>query len=195
MIKQLYIASNNPGKIKIFRFLCDNIGVELKTFDQKINVVEDGITVKDNAIKKVLAYKHLTDLPIISDDAGVRFPTLNDEPGVKARRWNGLFPEDVDDETWLNYLLGRLKSSNGPHTVEYDISWAIHHKGIIYTKEFTKAYDVVLEPKRPYISGLPMGSIEIDKKTGRYFSEMTIPERFSYMIAFFRDFIEEIDDE
>lgn len=192
MIKTIYLASNNPGKIRIFRFLCEKIGVELRQFDQKMDVVEDGMTVRENADKKVLAYSHLTDFPILADDAGARFPALNNEPGVKARRWNGLFPDDVDDETWLRYLLGRLKETDGPFVVEYDIAWSVYWKGKIFSREFTRRYDIVLEPKRPYIKGLPMGSIEIDKESGKYVSEMTLEERFSYLCPFLRDFLEEI---
>lgn len=192
MLKEIYLASSNPGKIEIFRYLCNNVGIRLNTFDNKINVIEDGLTAKENAIKKVIVYKNLTNLPIIADDSGLRFLSLNDEPGIKARRWNGFFSDDVDDETWLNYALNRLKNSNPPYLAVYDIAWAIYYNGKIFTKEFSKSYDIVLKPKLPYLKGLPMGSIEIDKNTGKYISELSFEERYLYLVEYFKDFLKEI---
>jgi inosine/xanthosine triphosphate pyrophosphatase family protein len=72
---QLFIASNNGGKVERFKRLLLQVDpdIELKTpkdFGIEIEVEETGKTLRENAELKVRAYFGKVDLPILSNDAG-----------------------------------------------------------------------------------------------------------------------------
>ncbi len=53
-----------------------------------LDIDENGTTFSENATLKVLAYKHLTSLPIIADDSGLIVDYLGkDFPGIQSHRY------------------------------------------------------------------------------------------------------------
>ncbi|MFA6512775.1 MAG: non-canonical purine NTP pyrophosphatase, partial [Patescibacteria group bacterium] len=111
-MKKILIASTNPGKIteiKIGLKELKNQGIEILTLNDVIvgekEPQETGATFQDNAFIKAKFYADETQLPVISDDGGLVIPYLNNEPGVKSRRWLGY---DASDQELVNYTLKRL---------------------------------------------------------------------------------------
>jgi len=52
-------------------------------------VVEDGATFADNAVKKAVTVARHTGLVAIADDSGLEVDALNGMPGVLSARWSG----------------------------------------------------------------------------------------------------------
>jgi len=89
-ILEIFIGSNNPGKIKeIKRLLPKNIKIILpKSFKIK-SPKENGTTFKKNSILKAKYFSKKTGKICIADDSGLEINKLNKLPGIYSARWGG----------------------------------------------------------------------------------------------------------
>ena len=89
-ILEIFIGSNNPGKIKeIKRLLPKSIKVFLtKKFKIK-SPKENGTTFKKNSILKAKYFSKKTGKICIADDSGLEINKLNKLPGIYSARWGG----------------------------------------------------------------------------------------------------------
>lgn len=106
---KLLIATNNQAKVdeikEIFNGIYDVI-LSLKEAGISIDVVEDGVTYEDNAIKKACAVMELSGMDALADDSGLEVYALNNEPGVYSARYLG---ENSKQSEKNEMLLQRLK--------------------------------------------------------------------------------------
>ncbi len=89
---KILISSNNPDKIKEIRAIFRLPGVELLTladFPDAPEVIEDGNTLSENALKKASMLNEFSGLPTIADDTGLEVNGLNGQPGVYSARYAG----------------------------------------------------------------------------------------------------------
>ena len=89
--KKLVIASHNKGKIREIKELLKPLNIKILSAQelQIIEPIEDGLTFEENALIKSKFVSKETGLPCISDDSGICFKDLNDEPGIYSARWAG----------------------------------------------------------------------------------------------------------
>ena len=80
--------------------------ISLKSYSDAPEVVEDGITYAENAIKKASVIAQYTGHLTLADDAGLEVNALNGEPGVNSKRWVG---EDATDAKRIASLLAALE--------------------------------------------------------------------------------------
>lgn len=107
---QLVFASNNINKLEQVKLLLENdkvvmpkdVGVE--GFD----VVEDGLTLKENAYKKAHELYKITNKKVFSDDTGLFVEALDGRPGIYAHRYAG---DDATDKDNRDKMLDELKDS------------------------------------------------------------------------------------
>ena len=85
---KLVIASHNQGKIKEINELLNELNIEiLSAHDLRIEEPEEnGFTFEENALIKSAFVSKATGLPCISDDSGICFSDLNNEPGIHSAR-------------------------------------------------------------------------------------------------------------
>ena len=89
--KKIVIASHNKGKIIEIKDLLAPLNIEILSaneFDIK-EPEENGATFEENALIKSSFVTKKTGLPSISDDSGICFSDLNDNPGIYSARWAG----------------------------------------------------------------------------------------------------------
>ena len=91
---KLIIASNNAHKVREIKQILGNYFEQLDTLQDAcldIDVVEDGTTFEENAIKKAEAF--LAAAPqydaALADDSGLMVDALNGAPGVYSARYAG----------------------------------------------------------------------------------------------------------
>jgi XTP/dITP diphosphohydrolase len=72
-------------------------------------VAEDGITFKQNAVKKAVTFSVLTGMWTLADDSGLEVPALQNQPGVFSARYAG---ENATYRDNNNKLLENLKQIN-----------------------------------------------------------------------------------
>ena len=95
---KLLLATTNPGKLREFRQLFQDVPVELVALaDLRAvpEVIEDGDTFEANAIKKAVEMAAATGMAVMSDDSGLEVDALGGAPGVHSARYAG---EACDDE-------------------------------------------------------------------------------------------------
>ena len=89
-ILEIFIGSNNPGKIKeIKRLLPKNIKVILPKYFKIKSPTENGKTFIKNSILKAKYFSKKTGKICIADDSGLEINKLNKLPGIFSAWWGG----------------------------------------------------------------------------------------------------------
>ena len=184
-IKKILIATNNKAKLKEIKFglkEIEKLSISLLTLNdvQKGREVappkETGESFCENAVIKAKYYGKLFNLPTIADDGGLTIPFLNNQPGVKSRRWLGY---EATDEELITFTLKKLKKQPlknrkaflttclcfyHPYTNKYFLSEG-KIKGFIADK-----------PSLKRIAGYPFRALFIVDKFNKYYDELTEKE-------------------
>ena len=89
-ILNLFIGSNNQGKIKEIR---DLLPQKVQIFTPKhFNLKspkETGTTFKENSFLKAKFFSKKTNMICLADDSGLEIDSLNKLPGIYSARWGG----------------------------------------------------------------------------------------------------------
>lgn len=96
----IYLATNNQGKVAEFKSMLMDLPLTFKTLKDVANYFspeENGETFKDNALIKAKSLKAvLGDVYVIAEDSGISVDGLKGLPGVHSARYAG--PKATDDE-------------------------------------------------------------------------------------------------
>jgi XTP/dITP diphosphohydrolase len=106
-MRQIVLASANPGKAREIRALLAALDVEVCPQDELgvPALEESGLTFVENAILKARNAAAFTGLPAIGDDSGLEVDALGGAPGIHSARYAG--PE-AGDSANINKLLQAL---------------------------------------------------------------------------------------
>ena len=105
---KVLVATSNAGKIREIREILGGASLSIVTPAEvgvSCEVVEDGQTFEENALKKARAWVQAAGLPALADDSGLCVEALGGEPGVHSARWAGPQATDADN---CRLLLKRL---------------------------------------------------------------------------------------
>lgn len=107
-MKNLVIASNNEGKVREITEILSDLNLNLKSFKdypEIPEIIEDGKTFEENALKKARKAFSILQAPVLSDDSGLEVYALNMQPGVYSARFAGE-PKDYqkNNQKLLKYL-------------------------------------------------------------------------------------------
>lgn len=107
-MKQLVLASGNPGKLRELSTILGELGYQLHTQSEfgVEEVAETGTTFVENAIIKARHAAALTGLPALADDSGIEVDALDGAPGVYSARFAGA---DADDAANNALLVDKLR--------------------------------------------------------------------------------------
>ncbi|MGH9594542.1 MAG: non-canonical purine NTP pyrophosphatase, partial [Bryobacteraceae bacterium] len=89
---QLLIATRNRHKLKELTPLLKDLQLEVvsvKDVPKLPEIVEDGATVRDNAVKKAVETARISKKLTLADDTGLEVDALKGEPGVRSARFAG----------------------------------------------------------------------------------------------------------
>ena len=86
-MKNLYLASKNKGKIEEYKKLLAGVNCNLLLQPESLEVEEDGLTFRDNAIKKASEVSRKTNNFSIADDSGICIEALGGKPGIYSSRY------------------------------------------------------------------------------------------------------------
>ena len=102
------IASKNKNKVREIKQLLSGEALEvlsLEDFSGAPDVVEDGSTFADNALKKAKAIARFTGLTALADDSGLEVDYLKGQPGVYSARFAGISATDGENNAKLLKLM------------------------------------------------------------------------------------------
>jgi XTP/dITP diphosphohydrolase len=112
-IVPILIASKNPGKIREFRELLADEGIEftdLSKHHELADVEETGATFHENAALKASEYAKALGIWALADDSGLEVDALEGKPGVHSARWAAINRAGKGDAANNSLLLSQLKN-------------------------------------------------------------------------------------
>lgn len=87
----IYVVTSNSGKIQEIRSMLP--GCVVASVTERLgplpDIVEDGLTFEENALKKVLALPMIQEGVFLSDDSGICVTALGGRPGLYSARYGG----------------------------------------------------------------------------------------------------------
>lgn len=179
MENKILIGSHNQGKINEIKIFIESLSKNLHILSlNDLNVDEEpeeiGETFLDNAILKAKFYFEKIKIPTIADDGGLIIPYLNNEPGVKSKRWLGYA---ASDEELINYTLERLKEAKDEERIAFLETCVCYYNGenLVWEQEKVKGY-IAKEPSKNRIKGYPFRSLFIVEEFNKYYDELTEEE-------------------
>jgi len=101
-------ATTNKGKIQEISDILARAGVSIVSVAElglTLDVIEDGETFEENAIKKALAFREASGMHALADDSGLCVDALSGAPGVYSARYAGPAANDQDN---IKLLLEKL---------------------------------------------------------------------------------------
>ena len=107
------LSTRNPSKAEQIRAIFDGSSLSILTlndFGIEGEPMEDGTTLRENALKKALfAYERVCPrIWAMADDTGLFISALNGAPGVRAARWAG---ENVTTDEITQHTLKALEKA------------------------------------------------------------------------------------
>jgi len=109
-MKQLVLASNNPGKLREFQQMLAPLGIEVLTQSQLgiAEAEEPHCTFVENALAKARHVSAACGLPALADDSGICVEALGGAPGVQSARYAGDNPksDQRNNEKLLHEMQG-----------------------------------------------------------------------------------------
>ncbi|MBW2557569.1 MAG: XTP/dITP diphosphatase [Deltaproteobacteria bacterium] len=108
--RKIVFASKNGGKIKELKALLEGMNVNLfslSDYPDAPDIIEDGNTFLENALKKARVISEYTSGTIIADDSGLEVDYLEGAPGIYSARYSGT---GATDERNVLKLLEELEN-------------------------------------------------------------------------------------
>lgn len=103
-MKELAVATRNAGKLKEIRQLLEgNVGMiySLADFPEMPDIVEDGVSFEENALKKAKLTAQRLEKPVLADDSGLCVDALGGRPGIYSARFAGSGADDKENNKKL----------------------------------------------------------------------------------------------
>lgn len=111
MEHKIIVATGNIGKMKEFRMILADLGLEILSMKEagvSVDIVEDGTTFAENAEIKARAVWQKTGDIVLADDSGLVVDYLGGEPGIYSARYLG---EDTSYEVKNRVIIDRLEGA------------------------------------------------------------------------------------
>jgi len=92
MKTRILFATTNKNKVNEINQMLAGSNIEVISMEEaKIDqdVVEDGVTFEENALKKATEIMEVAKMTVLADDSGLEIDYLNKEPGIYSARYLG----------------------------------------------------------------------------------------------------------
>ena len=178
---KIIFATHNQGKVEEIREILKDFDVEILSADEagvKEDVVEDGKTFEENALKKANFIGERTGEWAMADDSGICVKVLDGAPGIYSARWAG---ENTPGEEWVRYLLAKMKDiPEGKRDAWFESVAILRAPDGKYWAFVGKVEgSIALEPRGKAHPRLPYDVVFIPEGDDRTFGEMSAEEKNS----------------
>ena len=154
----------------------ENIPIEIitpKELGIKVNVIEDGKTTVENAIKKAQAYYEETKIPTIAGDSGLFIDGIpsDKQPGLFVRRVNG---KVLSDNEMIEYYTKLIESIGGESKGYYVTGLALITEEGLFTTEISEDKFILSSTiSKNNHRGNPLDVMTIDPVSQKFYTDMT----------------------
>lgn len=111
-MRKIVLSTDNKNKLREIREILEDLDVKIygkSDIDgMDFEVIEDGDTLYDNALKKAAAMAERVDCAVLADDTGLFVNALDGEIGVHSAR----YASEHDDKKNREKLLNNLKDKD-----------------------------------------------------------------------------------
>jgi XTP/dITP diphosphohydrolase len=148
MKKTIFLASQNPDKVREISEILDDFKVYIKTVAEFPDIkapAETGMTFRDNAMLKARYYHSQTGSAVIADDSGLVVPALDGEPGIYSARYSG---KNSDYKANNNKLLKKMSPFVGKQRQAYFVAYAVYFDGINCIEAEGRVYGLINDRER-----------------------------------------------
>lgn len=114
-MKKILLATRNWGKVEEIQAILQGLPFAILTmrdFPDVPEVIEDGSTLEENALKKAKEVHRSTGLPVLADDSGLEVEVLGMHPGVISARYAGEGATYEDNNAKLLKELATISMQN-----------------------------------------------------------------------------------
>jgi XTP/dITP diphosphohydrolase len=114
-MSRLVIATNNQGKVREIKAILGGFYDDVKSLKEAgiiLEVVEDGKTFEENAVKKAMQAYDITGCDTLADDSGLCVDALGGAPGVYSARYAGENATDAENNNKLLWEMRGVKVRN-----------------------------------------------------------------------------------
>ena len=181
-MKKILIATHNQGKLEELKMGLGELekkGIKIFTLTD-VGVEKDpeetGKTFQENAVLKARYYGTLTNLPTIADDGGLIIPFLNNEPGIKSKRW---MEREATDLELIGHTLHNLRGCTGKKRIAYLQTCLCFYdprtEQTLTEQEKIKGHISEKAGNRP-TNGYPYRALFIVEKYNKYYDQLTEDE-------------------
>ncbi len=176
---KLVFATHNTGKVEEMRTLLSDTNIEVLSADEAGvygDVVEDGQTFEENALKKAKYVSRVASAWAVADDSGCCIDALNGEPGIHSARWAGV---EASDEQIVQHTLEVMKDvPEGKRQAHFQTSLAlVAPDGRTRLFEGRVNGNITLKPKGQPRAKLPYDAIFVPVGHDHTFAQMSLAEK------------------
>ena len=202
MGNMVFFPTNNVGKYDRYKNSFEKAGFIYKRYliennnEVKVDVVEDGKSLKENAEKKAKEYydeykRHLKgqDFAIITTDEALYIEGLDDEhqPGLFVRRFGGIDAKRATDEEVVEKYTSVVKALGGEAKAKWVYSLVMYDGSDFY--DLTWEEEVLFRdtPHYPITKGYVLNNITIVKQEENnniMLSDLSEKERNDYLAKY-----------
>jgi len=176
MMMKVVIATHNKDKLKELKKGLSKLPLkllDLSSFPQIREIIEDGKTLKDNALIKAKTVYQLTGIPALADDTGLEVDALGGKPGVFTARFAGENCSYMDNVNKMLKVMKNIKESERGAIFKtvmsfYDGKKELFSEGIVRG---------IIAQEKKGLAGFGYDSIFYAVEEGKTFAEMTIEKK------------------
>lgn len=174
---RLIFATHNPGKLEEMKSILAGLPYEIESAREAgviDEVVEDGLTFSDNALKKAFEVCRFSGSISLADDSGICIDALDGAPGVFTARWAG---EGASDEQLIQHTLEQMQGIPNRAAAFVCVAALVAPDGRTWTFEGRVDGTLTTESRGTARAKLPYDAIFIPEGETRTFAEMPEEEK------------------
>ena len=176
MMMKVVIATHNKDKLKELKKGFSTLTIDLVdlfSFPEVGEIIEDGKTLKENALIKAKAVYDITGLPALADDTGLEVGALGGKPGVFTARFAGENCSYSDNVNKMLKVMKNIKKSERGAIFKTVMAF-YDGKEELFAEGFVKG--IITENKKG-LAGFGYDPIFYVVEEGKTFAEMTIEQK------------------
>lgn len=184
-MKTLLIATHNKAKLTELRIGVKTLVkkgitvVSLRDIHITDDPAETGTNFEENSKLKAVYYGNKTGIATIADDGGLIIPYLNNEPGIKSKRWMG---RDASDQELIDFALLKLHDAKGSDRTAFLKTCLTFYnprtKNIHHAVSAIKGHIADIASTKP-TDGYPYRALFVVDQYGKYYDELTETEHIA----------------
>ena len=173
---KIVIATHNKDKLKELKIGFSDLNVELIdlfSFPEIGEIIEDGDTLEDNAFIKANTVFKKTGIPAIADDTGLEVDYLDGKPGVYTARYAG---ENCSYNDNVNKLLYDMKTvPNNKRRAKFRTAMVFVDKNMELFAD--GRVEGIISKEKKGLAGFGYDPIFYVLEEGKTFAEMSIEKK------------------